>query len=310
LSDQVLSDQNLTKVSLDNDETRLACIPAPVHLSQNHQVMKTILVPCDFSEPSVQAFRFAADIARLSRGEIHLLHAIELPALYNEAVVMSFEQAYLEDMKKNAEKNFNKLITRWAEGVKVKTHFKFGGLLKTVREMAMELKADLVVTGTHGASGLKEYTVGSNTEKIVRTLDIPVIAVKKAPKEVKTIVFPTRPDLDQEELTMKVKELQNFFKAKIHVLFVNTPALFKTDKEMNPALASFAKRFMLKDFTLNITNDIDEEQGIIHFAKEVKADLVAMRTHGRRGFAHFATGSIAEDVVNHIDCPIWTYKIK
>jgi len=272
--------------------------------------MKKILVPCDFSEPSVQAFRFAVDITRQSRGEIHLLHVIELPVLYNEAVVMSFEQSYMDDMKKNAEKNFSKMIDKWAEGVKVRTIYEFGGLQTTIRETIEKVKADLVVVGTHGASGLKEYTIGSNTEKIVRTVNVPVIAIRKVPKEVRNIVFPTRPELDQEELTLKVKELQNFFKAKIHILFVNTPAVFKRDIDTKAALASFAKRFMLKDFTLNITNDIDEEQGIINFAKEVKADLVAMRTHGRRGFAHLATGSIAEDVVNHIECPIWTYKVK
>lgn len=272
--------------------------------------MKKILVPCDFSEPSVQAFRFAADIARKSGGEAHLLHVIELPVLYSEAVIMSFEQSYLEDMKKNAEKSFKRITEKWAEGAKVKTIVQFGGLLKTVREIAKNIKADLVVAGTQGATGLKEYTVGSNTEKIVRTMEIPVIAIKKAPRAVKNIVFPTRPDLDQEELTMKVKELQNFFKATIHVLYVNTPVAFKTDLASKSALADFAKRFMLKNFTLNVYNDISEEEGIINFSREVKADLVAMRTHGRRGLAHLATGSIAENVVNHIECPIWTFKIR
>jgi nucleotide-binding universal stress UspA family protein len=272
--------------------------------------MKKILVPCDFSEPAIQAFRFAVDIARQSRGEIHLLHVIELPALYNESVIMSFEQSYMDDMKKKAEKNFTRMIEKWAEGVKVKMIYEYGGLLSTVREEADKIKADLLVVGTHGATGLVEYTVGSNTEKMVRTLKIPVIAVKKAPKAVKNIVFPTRPDLDQEELTMKVKELQDFFKATLHVLFVNTPGLFKTDLAIRPALTAFAKRFMLKNFTLNVYNDTDEEMGIINFSREIKADLVVMRTHGRRGLGHIATGSIAEDVVNHIECPIWTYKIK
>ena len=272
--------------------------------------MKKILVPCDFSEPSVQAFRFAVDIARQSRGEIHLLHVIELPVLYNEAVVMSFEQDYMENMKKNAEKNFNKMIEKWADGVKVKLIYEFGGLQSSIRETVEKIKGDLVVVGTHGATGLKEYTVGSNTEKMVRALQVPIIAVRKLPKAIRNIVFPTRPDLDQEEITMKVKELQNFFKATLHVLFVNTPAVFKTDLLTKPALADFAKRFMLKNFTLNVFNDTDEEQGIINFSKEVKADMVAMRTHGRKGLAHIASGSIAEDVVNHIECPIWTYKIK
>jgi len=109
---------------------------------------------------------------------------------------------------------------------------------------------------------------------------------------------------------MKVKALQNFFEAKLHVLYVNTPASFKGDAETYEKLRALAKRFMLKDYTLNICNELTEAAGIIHFVNDVKADMVVMRTHGRSGITHLASGSIAEDVVNHIQCPIWTFKIK
>jgi nucleotide-binding universal stress UspA family protein len=273
--------------------------------------MKRILVPCDFSEPAVQAFRFAVDLVKASRGEIFLLNVIELPTLYDSTAVLAFEANYMQDMKDEAQKKFKRLKEKWSlEGIKVRGMVEFGGLLSTVRDTVKKVKADLVVVGTHGAGGLREYTVGSNTEKLVRTIDIPLIAVKKTPKAIRNIVFPTTPDMEMEELTMKVKELQNFFKANIHVLFVNTPAFFKRDQVIKPALEAFAKRFMLKDYTLNVYNDISEEEGIINFSRGIKADLVAMRTHGRRGLAHIATGSIAEDVVNHIECPIWTLRIK
>ena len=47
------------------------------------------------------------------------------------------------------------------------------------------------------------------------------------------------------------------------------------------------------------TNYYSEEEGIIHFADSIDADLVAMSTHGRTGFAHVLVVSIAEDVANH-----------
>ena len=109
---------------------------------------------------------------------------------------------------------------------------------------------------------------------------------------------------------MKVKDLQDLFDARLHVLYVNTPAMFKKDSETKANLQAFAKRFMLKNFTLNIYNDTSEEEGIANFAKDVKADMIALRTHGRKGIARLASGSIAEDVVNHINCPIWTCRIK
>ncbi|MEQ9415281.1 MAG: universal stress protein [Cyclobacteriaceae bacterium] len=169
---------------------------------------------------------------------------------------------------------------------------------------------DLLVMGTKGASGLKEFFVGSNTEKIVRWSPVPVIAIKQSVKasSIKNIVFPSTLHDDEEELTMRVKALQAFFKAKLHVVNINTPANFRTDVVTRKQMKDFAKRFMLKDYTLNVYNDLNEELGVANFIKEVKGDMVAMSTHGRKGLNHLMSGSIAEDVVNHIECPIWTWK--
>lgn len=274
--------------------------------------MKKILVPCDFSIPAIEAFKFAVSIAVKSNGTIHLVHVVELPTLYDSAAVLSFEKAYMSDRKKEVEQNFAKLKEKWAKDlpIKLKVYVEFGSTVPVIRRMIEETKADLVVLGTHGARGLKEFTIGSNTEKIVRSSPVPVISLKKAAKTIKNIVLPTTPDFDLEELTMQVKELQSFFGATLHLLYVNTPARFKTSGQINSTMKEFAKRFMLKNYTLNVFNEITEEDGIANFSAEVKADIIAMRTHGRRGIAHLASGSIAEDVVNHIDAAIWTYVIK
>jgi nucleotide-binding universal stress UspA family protein len=273
--------------------------------------MKKIIVPCDFSLPSLEAVRFAANIARQSKGEVTLFHSISLPTLYNPKVVMAFEAEYMKDVKAAALSQLEKIKSKHVgANVKTKVLVEFGELMFLLNRQIKDNKFDLVVMGTHGASGLKEYTIGSNAEKVVRNSTVPVICVRKAPAEIKNIVFPVRPDLDQEKLTMEVKLLQGFFDAKLHLLFVNTPGLFKRDVETRPALEKFAKRFMLKNYTLNIYSDTDEQEGIMHFCNSLKGAMVAMRTHGRKGLAHLGSGSIAEDVVNHIECPIWTLKVK
>jgi len=276
--------------------------------------MKKILVPCDFSDPAVQAFKMAVDIANQSNGEVVLLHVIELPVMHESVLMptLSFEEAFIKDMKAHAEKNFTKMKDKWAkEGPKVSSFIEFGATVPTIRDFVKDKKVDLIVMGTHGASGVKEFFIGSNTEKIVRTAGVPVMAIKKQIKlsAIKNIVYPTTGDMDQEKLVLQVKTLQNFFKSTLHVLYVNTPSSFKRDLEIKPQLKAFAKRFMLKDYTLNVWNDFNEEEGLKNFVFETKADLVAMATHGRRGLNHLMSGSIAEDAVNHINCPIWTYKI-
>jgi len=277
--------------------------------------MKKILVPCDFSDSSVQAFKFAVEIANQNNGEIILLNVIELPVMHDTVLMptLSFEEAFLKDMKANAEANFSKMKTKWAkDGPKVISFVEYGPITTTIDRFVGDKRIDLIVMGTKGTSGFKGFLVGSNTEKIVRWSDVPVISVKKAIKasSIKNIVFPNALREDEEALTMKVKELQAFFKATLHIVYFNTPGNFQRDSETKEKLQSFAKRYMLKNYTTNVYNDLSEEEGLANFAHEVGADIIAMATHGRRGLNHLITGSIAEDVVNHLDCSIWTYKTK
>lgn len=273
--------------------------------------MKTILVPFDFSLPSIEALKFAAILAGKDKARVELIHAVELPVLYESSVATTFEQEYMKDQKAAALKKLNNEIARWTkQNDRITADVQFGGIVTVIERAIKDTKASLVVMGTHGASGIKEYTIGSNTEKVVRNSTVPVIAVRKAVKDIKNIVFPTFPDGDQEDITMQVKELQNFFKAKVHILYVNTPALFHRDSDIRPQLETFAKRYMFKNYTINIFNDIGQAEGIINFTSELKDAMVAMRTHGRLGITHLAVGSVAEDVVNHIECPIWTLKVK
>ncbi|MCA6433460.1 MAG: universal stress protein [Cytophagales bacterium] len=277
--------------------------------------MKKILVPCDFSDPAVQAFKLAVEIGRQSKGEVFLLNVVEVPVMH-ETVIMPtlyFEQSFMNETKAAAEKKFAKMVEKWAEdGPPVSFIVEFGATSPTIKQFIADKKIDLVVMGTHGASGAKEFLIGSNTEKIVRGSTVPVLAIKKAVKmtSIKDIVFANDLDLEAEELTLKVKQLQNFFNAKLHVLYVNTPGSFKRDSVTNKALKDFAKRFMLKDYTLNVFNDMDQESGVRNIVQSIGADMVAMATHGSKGLNHFLSGSIAEDVVNHLECPIWTYQAK
>jgi nucleotide-binding universal stress UspA family protein len=72
-------------------------------------------------------------------------------------------------------------------------------------------------------------------------------------------------------------------------------------------MKNFADQHGLSPCTLNTRDDFREPHGIIQFAHDVKADLIAMGTHGRRGLAHFFSGSVTERVVNHMDGLIWTF---
>jgi nucleotide-binding universal stress UspA family protein len=282
----------------------------------NFTVMKKILVPCDFSQESLNAYRSAVSVASLEKAELHLLHVIELPVMQDAILmpVLNFEESLLNALKSRAEAGFKKLITESeAKNVSIQTHISFGPTGMMILNFIEENVIDLVVMGTKGASGVKEVFVGSNTEKIVRSSKVPVIVVRKPidAASIRSIVFAAPVNFDEEEeLITEVKQLQNFFKASLHLLWINTPTNFSSDHETKKRLTEFARRYLLRDYTINIFNDVYEESGIIHFSHDIKADLVAMGTHGRKGLAHVFGGSLTEDVVNHIDLPVWTYSLR
>lgn len=275
--------------------------------------MKQILVPCDFSEQSLNAFKFAVQLQKTSAAEIHLLHVVDLPLLHDTLLmpVLSIEEDELQAHRKHAEEKLEGMVKN-VDG-RVKIHIDFGSPSRMILDYVASRNINLIIMGTKGATGMRDIFIGSNTEKIVRAAAVPVIAVKDdvRPRQIKNIVFPNTMESDaHEDLMTNVKDLQHSLHAHLHVVYINTPLNFKQDTVTRERLTRFAKRYMLRDYTTNIYNDVDEESGIINFTKMMDADMIAVGTHGRKGLAHLLSGSLAEDLVNHSRLPIWTYTIK
>lgn len=276
--------------------------------------MRKTLVPTDFSESSMSAFMFALDIAERSGGTVDLLHIISLPVLHDTPLmpVEGLRKPLVDDLKEASYQKLEKMIANFnASNIPIKCSVAVSNHIHdTILQTIIKEGVELVVMGTKGVSGIREMFFGSNTERIVRTSPVPVLAVKQHTRgtAIRNIVFPNTLDVEgQEALVMKVKALQNFFQAHLHIIWINTPVLHKVQSEARLQLTNFAKRYMLTNYTVNVFSYSDEETGILEFTKQINGDMIAMGTHGRSGIAHLLSGSIAEDVVNHVAFPVWTF---
>jgi nucleotide-binding universal stress UspA family protein len=195
------------------------------------------------------------------------------------------------------------------DGVKVKQELRIGSPYHGMNTIIIERKVDLVVMGTAGRSDLEQMIIGSNTEKVVRMSHCPVLTMhaKPASKDFKNIVYATSMDKDEEIFSRIVRTTQKLYDSTIHLVRINTPGNFQRDVVVKKYMQDFAKKLQLKNFTINVFNDVSEEEGIVYFADSINADLIAMATHGRTGFAHVLAGSIAEDVVSHSKRPVLTF---
>jgi nucleotide-binding universal stress UspA family protein len=282
--------------------------------------MKKILVPTDFSRPAGIATDVAADIARKSGAELTLLHVIEEVvgnSLNVEGQVSADagweEKIFNLKLIEKAKKQMAKVAedSRF-ENVRLKTELRVGTPYHGMNKIIVDKKVDLVVMGTSGRSDLEQMIIGSNTEKVVRMAGCPVLTVhnKPATKDFKQIVYATSMDKDEEVFSRIVRSTQKLYDSTIHLVRINTPSNFQRDVLVKKYMQDFAKRLQLKNYTINVFNDVSEEEGIIYFADSIDADLVAMSTHGRTGFAHVLAGSIAEDVVSHSRRPVLTFVTK
>ncbi|HCW07278.1 MAG TPA: universal stress protein [Cytophagales bacterium] len=274
--------------------------------------MKKILVPCDFTSTSNQAFRFACEIAKKNKAELFLLHVVEMPVLHSSlmAPVFAYESSYLKGVKAKVNSIFENMKSKWGAKLKIHLAVEHGPISASIKKFVLKKGINLIVMGTHGSSGIREFTIGSNTEKIVRTSSVPVIAVKKAMNvpSVKNIIFPTDLSIGSKDMINALKVLQNLFKAKLQIITVNTPLNFNSNSVIQKRFQEFIQQTQLKNYQFVVYNDVTEELGITNFTAQQKNKIIAMPTHGRRGLSHLLSGSIAENVVNHIDCPIWTYR--
>lgn len=281
--------------------------------------MKTILIPTDFSKTAQIAAEVASGIARKAGATIILLHVIEEGSSDSIKITGEVMEADVEDklfvMKliEKARKQMDKLANDSIfEGIKVKQELRLGTTFHGMRTIIAEQKVDLVVMGTAGASGAKEMIIGSNTEKVVRHAKCAVLTVQKKPTrpDFKNIVYATSMSKDEEVFSRVVKRAQEMYEATVHLVRINTPGNFQRDAIVRKYMQDFAKKLQLKNYTINIFNDVSEEEGIIYFSDSIHADMICMATHGRTGFAHVLAGSIAEDVVNHSKRPVLTFVVK
>jgi len=277
--------------------------------------MKTIIVPVDFSKYSEYALKAASLLAKKNDVEIIALHMLDIQAdSFSESPSYAQERTvFLYELAKRRFQTF--LKKEYLKGIKVTPIVKHFKIFSEINEIAKEENADLIIMGSHGVSGLKEFFIGSNTEKVIRFSEIPVLVIKNDLEDFnfKDVVFATDFSKNSVDAYVRTKSVIKEFKGRMHVIYVNTPYQdFKTTSEMENLAVEFlniAEGGIGKLKEIKFVSDRTIEDGILNFANSLGADLIAVSTHGRKGLSHLFSGSISEDIANHATLPILTIKI-
>lgn len=284
--------------------------------------MIKVLVPFDFSPTAKHALNFATGLSsNYPNIEVTVLHIVETPVVTGMGTmggglepIPDFEnQLYYVELIKNRKKQLQEIEAEYEESIfHLKTKLVLGSVFKGISESIAEQNPDLIVMGSKGASGLEEVLVGSNTEKVVRTATCPVVTIKAETDvtKMKKVVFASDFRDSDEKVAYRIKRIQSIFNAQFYFVVVNTPGNFETTRESMNRIRTFVQKHHFENIKAEVYNSLSEESGILEFADDIDADLIAMTTHGRTGLLHLVTGSIAEDVVNHSNRAVWTFNVK
>lgn len=227
---------------------------------------KPIIVPWDFTEIAQNAFEHAVNLSNILKKDIILLHIVENP----NDIESSFEKLKLktQDLKKSYMVNSHPVV-------------KTGNIFETIREVSHEYKAEMVVMGTHGITGMQKY-FGSKALKVIANSKIPFVVIQGKPKSSKfdKIVFPIDFRGENKEKVSYVNYLSGNFNANF--------LLFKrkvSDKGFKKKIASnllyvetFFKNNNVKYEIFNAEGTMSFEKETVKFSKEHDADLILVLT--------------------------------
>jgi nucleotide-binding universal stress UspA family protein len=278
--------------------------------------MKRILVPTDFSPQAENALKVAAQLAKKYDSEIFLLHLLDLPLglidPINEGVGGDLPESlfFMKLAHRRFTETFHKMEDH-LEGIKVHETVEFDEAFDGIMAIAKKHDCELIVMGSNGSDGLHEVFIGSNTEKVVRFSHVPVLVIKEDIPifDIKSFVFASNLTLNNRNAFEKALVFSKLLDVDLHLVYINTPHKFKTTKEIYQSFDEFSSPLKFNSSKFQVYNDVTVERGIRNLAIKMDADLIGIGTHGRKGISHFISGSLAENIVNHIKNPIVTFKI-
>ncbi len=278
----------------------------------NSKNLHRILIPVDFSPSGDCAVEQGAFIANATRADVILLHIMEGASSYPPAwFSQGSDKGKLQEIVTQKLGEMAENITK-KYGVFVKNSVTTGKPASKISEAVVDNDIDLIVMGSHGASGFQELFMGSTAHKVVNLAPCPVITIPEGFKSmgIKSIVLPIDESLHSRQKVSNVLPIAAKCKAVVHLLGL----IQSTDK-------SDLAKFNIKVSTVE---DAIQKAGLVcvrkvvkgnniameamKYADEVNAELLAIMTDHESNMTGMFMGAFARQIVNHSKIPVLSIK--
>ncbi len=287
--------------------------------------IRNVLIPIDFSKPSLEAIEFALPLLKQFGAELHLVHVFEPDDSLASTAALPLVVPLLQ-VGDRVRRHLKDLARKYSVPLRRENiHARRGRPFEEICRLAREREIDLIVTATRGNTGLKHLALGSTAERVVRYAPCPVVVVRSGNRKTKVDFRKIMVPIDFSACSMKgldyAKALAKEFGASLILLhsvhlqyFVSNDEYARYDMPLLMQQSEKAAREQMRELmgktdwegiqvqpSLQIGHAGDQ---ICARAKDCDADLIVTSTHGTTGLKHILIGSTAEYVVRHASCPV------
>jgi nucleotide-binding universal stress UspA family protein len=296
--------------------------------------IRRILCPVDLSEFSHHALDQARALAKWYEADITVLHVsgVPPPVAPPAGIVEAYPPLPLPDSQQVSEE-----VRRFCglddalEAQRIRVVVVAGSPAPEIVKHAAALPADLLVMGTHGRSGFERLFLGSVTEKVLRSVRVPVLTVPPPVQRVgavlyKTILCPVEfsdPSTRALEYALRLAK-----EADARVILLHSIEAL-ADETVLGDVSHFSVReyyrYLEEDARARLKSAVPEGARvwctpeervvfgkpyaiILQTAEEVNADIIVMGVHGRGALNRFLFGSTTYHVIREARCPVLTLR--
>ena len=270
-------------------------------------IMKTIIVPTDFSPVALNALHYALALAKDLSAKIILFHSYQIPVTFSEVPVVTISLEELQkvsDAKLQELKNDAEHVT--SHQVPIEAHNVLGDVVEELATLCNNYRPFAVVMGTKGAGAIERMIIGSSTLAAIKRLDAPVLIVPPGAtyKAIHKIGFAC--DFNHVKDTIPVGEIEALvktFNASLHILNVDykekhfTGDLTEQLTEINEMMAHLNPHY-------NYINSKFVEEGINAFADANHIDLLLTVPKKNNFWENIFRKSQSSELVLHSHLPI------
>jgi nucleotide-binding universal stress UspA family protein len=275
---------------------------------ENDDIMKKIIVPVDFSDTSKNAARYAAAFsADIEESEVLLYHVYDNFSFGSDGSPLQNDQDTQKVIANSALHNLRSEIlplTKSTIGILSEP----GSLAENLEKLVLHNGADIVIMGISGASRLEQVLIGSNTLKVIKKENFPVLIVPPDAqyKRIKKMAFASDfKDVESNVPVNSLRHMLSIFRPELHVIHVDEDrqahlgAAFKKEKD--------AMEYLLQGFNPEyhfLSAGIDFTRVISNYVVEQDMDLIITVPKRHSFLADLFTQTHTEKLVYHTHIPV------